>query len=136
MALQYSGTLRDNQLNQVETTLSTTPRLRIYTGTPPANCATAASGTLLVDLPLPSDWMGAASGGSKAIANGPWSATGTVVPGTGTAGYFRLWDSTVTTCHMQGTVATTAADMIIDNTSISAGQTVNVTTFTLSAGNA
>lgn len=56
----------------------------------------------------------------------------------GTAGYFRIVDSAGTTCHLQGTVTATGGggDMTIDNTSIASGQTVNVTSFTLTDGNA
>jgi len=135
MALQYSVTLRNNQLDQIETTLGTTPHLRIYTGTPPADTATAASGTLLADMTLPSDWMAAASSGSKA-KSGTWQDAS--ADGTGTAGYWRLWDSTVTTCHAQGTVTGTGGggDMELDNTSISTGQSVTISTFTITAANA
>jgi hypothetical protein len=37
---------------------------------------------------------------------------------------------------MQGTVGTSASDMIIDNTSINAGQQVTVTSFQITDGNA
>lgn len=138
MSLQYSTTLRNNQLDQVEATVGTTARLRIYSGAPPANCAAAASGTLLVDMALPSDWMAAASGGSKA-KSGSWTMTGDAGAGAGTAaGHFRIWDSGVTTCHMQGTITVTGGggDMTLDNTSIASGQTVTVNTFQINAGNA
>jgi hypothetical protein len=135
MALQYSTTLRNAQLDQVETTISTAPILRILSGSPPADCATAQSGTLLAELTLPSDWMAAASGGSKA-KSGTWQDSS--ANATGTAGYFRILDSSATTCHMQGTVTATGGggDMTLDNTSIASGQSVTISTFTLSAGNA
>ena len=132
MALQYSVTLRNNQLNQVEGTIGTAPKLRILTGSPPANCASAQTGTMLVELTLPSDWLSAASNGQVSKV-GTWSATASA---SGTAGYFRVYDSSGTTAHMQGTVGTSGTDMIIDNTSINTGQTVTVTSFTLNAGNA
>lgn len=66
MALQYGTTLRNAQLDVIETTVGTTPILEIRSGAPPANCGTADSGTLLASMTLPSDWMAAASGGSKA----------------------------------------------------------------------
>lgn len=135
MALQYSTTLRNAQLDQVETTISTAPILRILSGSPPADCATAQSGTVLAELTLPSDWMAAASGGSKA-KSGTWQDSS--ANATGTAGYFRILDSSATTCHMQGTVTATGGggDMTLDNTSIASGQSVTISTFTLSAGNA
>lgn len=135
MALQYSTTLRNNQLDQIESTIGTSPLLRIYSGSMPADCATAASGTLLVEMTLPSDWMAAAASGSKA-KSGTWQDTS--ANATGTAGYFRIVDSGGSTTHLQGTCSMSGGggDMILDNTSIAAGQAVTVSTFTISAGNA
>lgn len=135
MTLQYSEAVRNARLDVVESTISTAARLKIWTGSPPADCATADSGTLLADLTLPSDWMAAASGGTKA-KSGTWEDTS--ADGTGTAGHFRIYESTATTCHMQGTVTVTSGggDMEVDNTSFNAGQSFSVTTFTLTAGNA
>lgn len=135
MALQYSVAVRNAQLDAFETTISTAPILRILSGSMPANCAAAQTGTLLASLTLPSDWMANAASGSKA-KSGTWEDTS--ADATGTAGYFRILDSTGTTCHIQGTITDTlgAGDMKLDTTSISAGQTVSVTTFTITAGNA
>lgn len=132
MALQYSTALRNAQLDQIETTIGASPKLRILTGSPPADCAAAQSGTMLVEISLPSDWMAAAQDGSKSML-GTWQANASA---SGTAGYFRVVDSSGTTCHMQGTVGTSGTDMVIDNTSINSGQTVTITSFTISAGNA
>lgn len=135
MALQYSVAVRNAQLDAFESTTGASAILRILSGTPPANCATAQTGTLLASLSLPSDWMSAASAGSKALL-GTWQDTS--ADATGTAGYFRILDSTGTTCHAQGTITATGGggDMTLDNTSIASGQTVAVTSFTLTAGNA
>jgi hypothetical protein len=87
---------------------------------------------------LPSDWMAAASAGSKS-RQGVWSGTGTAGAGTGTvAGYFRITDSTGATAHMQGTVTITGGggDMTLDNPNIAQNQVVTVNTFTVAAGNA
>lgn len=132
MAIQYSTSIRNNQLDQVESTISTSAKLQIRTGSAPADCATANSGSLLIEIALPSDWMAAASSGSKAKA-GTWSGTAT---GTGTAGHFRVFDNAGTTCHIQGTCGLGSGDLSLDNTSIASGQIVTVSTFTLSAGNA
>jgi hypothetical protein len=77
--------------------------------------------------------MAAASGGTK-DKSGTW--TDSSADATGTAGHFRLYASDGTTCHAQGTVGTSGADMIVDNTSFATGQSFTVTTFTLTAGNA
>lgn len=134
MAFQFSVAVRNATLDPIESTIGVTPQLRLYTGTVPATTATAASGSLLATLNLPSDWLAAASGGTKVLA-GTWTGTAS---GTGTAGYFRVLDSTGTTVGIQGTVTATGGggDMTLDNTSISTGQTINVTTFTLTAGGA
>ena len=130
MAFQYSVAVRNASLDQIESIVGTTPRLYFYTGAVPATTATAATGTLLnsASFSLPSDWMNAASGGSKTLA-GTWSV---VANAAGTAGYFRILDSTGTTVGIQGTVGTSGADMILDNNVIASGQTINVTAFTIS----
>lgn len=137
MTLQYSTTLRNNQLDQVEATVGTSPRLRLYTGAPPANCAAAASGTLLLDITLPADWMSAAAAGVKAKL-GTWAAIGEAGAGTGTnAGHFRLWDSAIAVCSIQGTVTVTGGggDMTLDNINIASAQAVAVSGFQITAGN-
>ena len=131
MALQYSTDVRNAQLDAIETTISTAPTLTIWTGAAPANCATANSGTLLVSMTLPSDWMAAAASGSKAKA-GTWQDTS--ADDTGTAAHFRIHAGA--NCHMQGTVGQGSGDLQLDNTSIAAGQQVTITSFAITAGNA
>lgn len=135
MAVQLSGAVRDARLDAIETATGATAVLRIRTGAPPANCGAADTGTVLADMTLPTDWMAAAAGGSKA-KSGTWEDTS--ADAAGTAGHFRVYDSAGTTCHIQGTVTGTGGggDMELDNTSIEAGQQVTITTFTLTDGNA
>ena len=135
MAVQLSTTVRNAELDAIETAISTSAILKIRTGSAPATCATADSGTVLATLNLPSDWLAAASGGAKAIS-GTWQDTS--ADNTGTAAHFRIYDSGGTTCHIQGTVTATAGggDMTLDTTSITSGGTVTITSFTLTAGNA
>jgi hypothetical protein len=138
MAIQLSVGIRNARLDAIETTGGTSCSLRIKTGSPPANCATAESGTTLVTINLPSDWMAAASSGSKA-KNGTWQDTS--ADGAGTAGHFRVYNSQATldetTCIMQGTVSGSGGggDMELDNAVIASGQTVTINTFTLTDAN-
>lgn len=134
MAVQYSTTLRNNQLGAIESTVSTSPKLRIYTGTQPASCAAAATGTVLATIDLPSDWLAAPGSGSVA-KSGTWSGTGS---GDGTAGHFRIWDTAISVCHVQGSVTATGGggDMTMNNTTIATSQSLEVTGFTVNAGNA
>jgi hypothetical protein len=128
MAYQFSAAVRNAALDNIEATIGTAPTLTIRTGSAPATADTAATGTVLVTVVLPSDWMAAATGGSKSIAGGPW--TDPTADAAGTAGYFRIVGSGGT---MQGTVTATGGggDMTLDNVSIAAGQQVNITGFTL-----
>ena len=132
MTVQFSTTVRNGMLDAIETAMGVSAKLQIYSGAPPANCATAASGTMLVEYSLASDWAAAAASGSKALNNLPLSVTTLAA---GTAGYYRFVDSAGTTCHEQGTVTLTAGggDMTIDNTTFTSGQTVQVTAFTKTA---
>lgn len=135
MAFQFSTTARNAWLDAIETAIGTSAILRIRSGAVPASCATADSGTVLVTMNLPSDWMAAASGGSKALS-GTWQDTS--ADATGTAGHFRIYDSGGSTCHIQGTVTATGGggDMTLDNVSIASAQQVTITAFTISAGGA
>jgi hypothetical protein len=135
MAFQLSTSVRNAALDQLEATIGTSAILRIRTGAPPANCGTADSGTILAEMTLPSDWMAAASGGSKA-KTGTWEDLS--ANNSGTAGHFRIYDSGGATCHMQGTITVTGGggDMTLDNTSINSAQQVTITSFTITAGGA
>lgn len=135
MAIQLSTTVRNARLDAIETAVGTSAVLKIRTGAAPANVGTADSGTVLATVNLPSDWMAAASGGSKSLS-GTWQDA--AADAAGTAAHFRLYASDGTTAHMQGTVTATGGggDMTVDNTSFAAGQTFNVTGFTLTDANA
>jgi len=110
------------------------PKLQIFTGSLPANCAAASTGTKLIEMTLPADWSSAASSGSKALS-GTWQSTGLAA---GTAGYYRIVDNAGTTCHEQGDVTATGGGgaLTLDNTSIASAQTVTITSHTLTAPNA
>lgn len=133
MAIQESVAVGNGRLDSIETTIGVSPKLQLWTGAMPANCATASSGTKLCEMALPSDWMANAASAAKA-KSGTWSGTGLAA---GTVGYFRIVDSTGATCHLQGTVTLTGAggDMTMDNTSIQLSQAVSVNTFQLNDGN-
>lgn len=132
MAIQYSVTLRTNKMEQSNTTIGANPVLAFFTGSPPATCATANSGTLIATIALPTPYFAAAASGAVS-KSGTWSNTS--IGGTGTIGYFRIFSSGGT-CHVQGTCANSGADMNLDNNVVNAGQSVTVTTFTLTSGNA
>lgn len=132
MALQVSVAVQNARLDAIETAIGASAVLKIRSGSAPANCAAADSGTVLATLTLPSDWMAAASGGSKA-KSGTWQDAS--ADAGGTAAHFRLYASDGTTCHAQGTVGTSGADMIVDSVSFTTGQSFTISSFTITDGN-
>lgn len=132
MALQYASTIYLQRLDLVESVTGASALLRIFSGAAPANCAAADSGTLLCTITLPADWMNAASGTTKTL-KGTWSGTAGAGSGT-TPTHFRIWDSGATGCFIQGSCGIGSGDLQVNGT-ITSGQTVNVTAFTLTAGN-
>lgn len=134
MAIKLSTSVKNGMLDAIETAIGTSAVLKIRTGSAPAAISDADSGTALATCTLPSDWLAAASGGSKA-KSGTWEDTS--ADATGTAGHFRIYASDGTTQHMQGTVTITGGggDMTVDNTSFASGQAFTVTSFTITAGN-
>jgi hypothetical protein len=134
MTLQLSTTVRNNMLDQIESTVGTAAVIKIRTGAQPAACATSDSGTVLATVTLPSDWMNAASGGTKTKL-GTWEDAS--ADAAGTAAHFRLYASDGTTCGAQGSVSATGGggDMTVDNAVFAAAQDFVITSFTFTAGN-
>ena len=136
--LSYSVAVKNAKLDQIETTIGTAALLRCYNGTVPANADSALGGAvLLANGALPSDWMAAASSGSKS-KTGTWSITGNAsLASPQAATFFRITDSTGNTPGIQGTIganvplttnANTAANTSIlffaSTTGVAAGQNI------------
>jgi hypothetical protein len=130
MSVTTTTAVKNARLDAISTTWGASPKLRLYSGTMPTNAATALSGNnLLVEVTIA---PAAASNGTKDMLGGAKSGTGTAAAGTGTtATFYRVYDSSGTTCHEQGTVGNTGSpDMTIDNPNIAQNQTVNLNSFT------
>jgi hypothetical protein len=128
MAVQYSVTHRTNAMTQLATDVGTSAVIKIWTGTVPANCGTADSGTLLVTFAGNVTQFGTAAAAVLTV-----SAIANAVAGnTGTAGYFRIYPTAATSTNavVQGTVG---VDMTLTNTSITNGQTCAFTSMTVTA---
>ena len=100
--------------------------LRIYTGAQPATVATAPTGTLLLDFTLSDPAYAAPAGGSAALDVTP--AVAAVAGASGTAGWFRLSDSTGTGV-VDGDVTATGGggDIELVTAAITSGVTVTIT---------
>lgn len=134
MAIKLSIAVKNARLDAIETAIGASAVMKIRSGAPPTNITDADSGTVLATLALPSDWMAAASGGSKALS-GSWSDAS--ADANGTAAHFRIYASDGTTQHLQGTVTATSGggDLEVNNTSFAITQPFTVTGFTLTDGN-
>ena len=135
MAFQLSVDTRNATLQAIETTVGVNPILTIHSGTVPADCATANTGSVIATMVLPNDWFNNPVGGTITL-QGTWQDLS--ADASGTAAYFRMHDNGGTTCHMQGTISATGqgGDMQLDNTNIAVGQQINITAFTITAGGA
>ena len=107
----------------------------IYTGAIPANCGTSNSGTHLASPQFGSTAFGASTDGAStgimtATANA--IASDTNAANTGTAGYFSCQASANSgTVIARGTCGTSSADMVLNTTLITAGDTVAISSFTI-----
>lgn len=136
MPVRMSNALRSVRANQIEP-LITGGTLELRSGAQPVDANSADAGTLLCAIPLPTDCLSAAANGVVSKA-GTWSGVGAAGAGAGTAaGHFRFKTSGGTAV-LDGSVTGTGGggDMTLDNISIATGQSVTVTSFTYTDGNA
>ena len=134
MALGYSTTLRNAQLNQITSTVGSAGLLRIYQGTKPSTIGGSdASSTLLCQNTLGSPFAAAAASGVLTLG----TITNTSAVATGTAQWARIQTSGGTQV-IDMTVSTQAAgtgDLQLNDTSIVSGGTVAISAATITAGN-
>jgi hypothetical protein len=129
--LKYSNGTRNAQQNGLITYAGTGALINIYAGSQPANANTAIAGqTLLVTLTV-TGAFGTDSNGTITLST---VTNGTAVA-TGTASFFRITQSDNTTVVMDGSVATSDADLVLNNTSIATGQVVSISAGTIIRAN-
>jgi alkylated DNA nucleotide flippase Atl1 len=113
------------------------PRLRIYNGSQPGRPDDAVgTQTLLAEIDLGTATVfGAAATGTGTLSNtatatasGILTKTCTSATATGTATWFRVVDKDATAI-IDGSAGESAADLILDNASINAGQEVKLKTW-------
>jgi hypothetical protein len=124
--------VRTNRLTQVGNAIdggAGAGLIRIYDGSRPATCGTAT--TLLAELTCSDPAFASNTGG---VATFDSITDDSSANATGTATWFRAADSTGT-CVMDGNIGTSGSDMNINNTSIALGQTVSISSATITEGN-
>ncbi|HXC76796.1 MAG TPA: hypothetical protein VNU19_07080 [Candidatus Acidoferrum sp.] len=137
MALQFSTTLRNDMMSTNSaitevwnTVLGATSTCIVLTGSPPATCATASTGTLLATFTLNASPFGVASSGAMILGGLTLSATASGGSAS-TPGYFRMLDNSGN-CHVQGTCGISSGDLSFNGT-ITSAQTVQISGFTVTA---
>jgi hypothetical protein len=131
MTLRYNVLLRNAQLDAITTFTGASGLLRIYDGSQPATGGAAT--TLLAELTLNATF---APGAATATLTLNAITQDSSANNSGTATWFRIVKADGTTHVMDGTVGTSGADLNLNTTTIVAGGTVSVTSFTISRGNA
>jgi hypothetical protein len=112
--------------------IGASPKIVIYGGTPPTNADTAlSSNTVLATLTCAvTPISGFSDTGTAARATYAAIASASAVA-TGTGTFFRQLDSAGTTAKFQGSVGTTATDLILNTAAITTGSTVSITSATV-----
>lgn len=129
--LKYSNGTRDAQQQGLITYAGSGCLIRLYQGTQPANANTAiTTQTLLASLTI-SGSFGTDSNGTLTLG----SVTNGTASASGNADFFRIFKSDGTTVVMDGSVGTSGADMNLNTTTISSGQTVSITAGTIIRAN-
>src|SRR5215207_437787 len=131
MALGYIAALRNAQLDEITAAVGASGKLRIYSGTRPATGGTET--TVLAELALSATMAPAASGGVLTLNAITQDSSANA---SGTASWFRLMTS-ANAAVVDGSVSATGGggDMELVTTTITAGQPVQITSFTITAGN-
>lgn len=126
--LKIAQNTASTEANALVGSFSNSSTIKIYDGSQPSTPETAVSTqTLLATVTLPaSSAFGAASAGVITAA----AITSVTISSTGTAAWFRWVKSDGTTVIADGSVGTSGADLNLNSTSLSAGASLTVSSFT------
>jgi len=140
ISYDLAAAMLDNAVNTQLNSGTGNAIINIYTGAAPADCETAASGTLLATCVCNATPFGAAADQApgamitaNAVTDDPAAVAG------GTAGYYRAYSSNASTdaskltCYIQGSAgeAADSTDLTLDVKLIVIGTSVSVTSWTI-----
>jgi hypothetical protein len=134
VALQFSNDVRDGICLAAQANGSSySTRLRVYSGSPPATTADAATGVQLAFCTLGIDCFDPPVSGTMSKSAGAWKDLS--ADATGAAGYFRLTEGSTTYCYMQGTVTAIGGggDLQVNDVNFQAGALFQVVSCTITA---
>lgn len=132
MATNLKDSIRTTMVGAISTSITTTSRLKVYTGSAPSKTA-SPTGTLLATL-TPAATFGSSSVG---VLTAGAIASDTSAAASGTPGYYRIIDGTTddgTHTQVQGSCGVGSGDINFSST-IASGGTVAITSLTYTDGN-
>lgn len=131
---QFSEAVANARNDAIETVVGSSAKIMVYSGSPPADCSIAATGTLLAQYDLAADWMAASTAGVCTLNNLPLNTTALA---DGTPGYARLYANDGVTCGWQGTVGVSGSgsDWTISNATVVTDEAVNIISGGFTDGN-
>ena len=129
--LKYSNGTRNAQQEGLITYAGSNAIIRIYAGTQPANANTAISTQTLLAALTVTGSFGTDSNGTLTIS----SVASTTSVASGTASFFRIVKSDGTTVVMDGSIGTSDADMVVNTTTITSGENVQISSGTIIRNN-
>ncbi len=132
MALSYSTATRNARLDAIVTAVGSSGLVRIYDGSRPATPGTAVSTQVLLAELTCSATFGTVSAGVLTVSA---ITVDSSANNTGNATWFRVTTSAGSGV-IDGNVGTSGSDLNLTTTSITAGQSVSITSFTITEGNA
>lgn len=129
MALGYAASLRNNRLQAIADFAGANAKVRIYSGSRPATGGAAT--TQLAELTCGAT-LGTVSGG---VLTFNAITQDTSADANGTATWFRIVKADGTTHVVDGNCGTSGSDMNMVTTSITAGQPVSISSWTITESN-
>ena len=130
--LEYSNGTRHSQNQGLIAYAGTGAIFSLFTGTQPANANTAITSQVLLVSMVIAGVFGTDTNGTLTLG----VVTSGIAANTGTASWFRIYKSDNSTVVMDGSVGLTGADLNLNSVSITALQTVGITSGTIIRGNA
>jgi hypothetical protein len=128
LAPRYSNTIA-NAAADAMAALHNGGTIRFYDGAQPANADTAVtSQVLLAEITFNATAFGAAAGG---VATANAFTQDSSANASGTATWYRTFKSDGTTALMDGSIGTSGSNINMVSTSVTSGQPVQVTAFTI-----
>lgn len=133
MAMQLSVAARNAMGDALTAAVGSAGKLRIISGTKPADCAASQTGTTLSEHTLGSPFAAAASGGTVSPTL-PSNVNGSAG---GTATHYRVLTS-AGVCVYQNDVVTSGSGLVLNPSSnvITSGQPVQINSWTIPMGGA